>query len=257
MEILLQLSSDVQSMKNQQSKGKAKQTDYHSDDEGSIGLSRQPQSSRRFYEQEDKTPKASGSRTFRTSDQDDEIPKGAKIKQPDPYDGKRGIEAESFIMKMELYFGEWPTAFPEDRKIKTTLNNMKDTAGKWAKPLMQKLLADQEHPYLTSWIAFKEGFFVNFGDPLKRERAIQNITNLKQLGSVQTYAMEFRNIKEELDWDEKPLIDTFIAGLKDNIKAEIMRIKITNDQVDNYSPEKIIELAIRTGDMLRAGLEGH
>ncbi|EUC66904.1 Transposon Tf2-1 polyprotein, putative, partial [Rhizoctonia solani AG-3 Rhs1AP] len=64
--------------------------------------------------------------------------------------------------------------------------------------------------------------------------------------------MEFRNIKEELDWDEKPLIDTFIAGLKDNIKAEIMRIKITNDQVDNYSLEKIIELAIRTGDMLRA-----
>ncbi|QRW07618.1 Retrotransposon-derived protein PEG10 [Ceratobasidium sp. AG-Ba] len=40
----------------------------------------------------------------------DEIPKGARAKKPEAFNGKRGQEAEIFLMKMEIYFNDYGTA---------------------------------------------------------------------------------------------------------------------------------------------------
>ncbi|QRW18349.1 Retrotransposon-derived protein PEG10 [Rhizoctonia solani] len=180
------------------------------------------------------------------------IPKEARLKQPNVFNGKRGTEAETFIMKMEMYFKEYPGTFTDERKIRATLTNMGEGEPvKWASPLMQKHLSDEPHEYLTSWNAFKAAFLLNFSDPSKRDRAIREINSLKQTGSAQIYASQFQILKEDLDWDEKALIDTFKKGLKINLQSELIRMKITTPEIDNYSLEQIIEVAIRTDDILQ------
>ncbi|QRW03356.1 Retrotransposon-derived protein PEG10 [Ceratobasidium sp. AG-Ba] len=108
----------------------------------------------------------------------DEIPKGARAKKPEAFNGKRGQEAEIFLMKMEIYFNDYGTAFDNNRKMATFLTNMGEgEAAKWAKPLLRKILDKESHEYLANWNALKNAFLLAFSDPMKKERAIQNIHN--------------------------------------------------------------------------------
>jgi hypothetical protein len=182
----------------------------------------------------------------------EDVPKGAKLKLPDPFNGKRGTEAETFMMKMEMYFKEYSKHFTDERKIRATLVNMGEgEPTKWANPLMQKHLNNTSHPYLTSWEAFKGAFLLNFSDPSKRDKAIREINSLKQTGSAQIYASQFRILKEDLDWDETALIDTFKKGLRYNLQRELLHMRISNPDIDNYSLEQVIETAIRADDILQ------
>ncbi|QRV81318.1 Retrotransposable element Tf2 protein [Ceratobasidium sp. AG-Ba] len=145
----------------------------------------------------------------------DEIPKGARAKKPEAFNGKRGQEAEIFLMKMEIYFNDYGTAFDNNRKMATFLTNMGEgEAAKWAKPLLRKILDEEPHEYLANWNALKNAFLLAFSDPMKKERAIQNIHKLQQTGSAQHYVTAFRTLMQELDWDEHALIDVFKKGLK-------------------------------------------
>ncbi|KAG8729123.1 hypothetical protein FRC10_004272 [Ceratobasidium sp. 414] len=108
----------------------------------------------------------------------DNIPKGAKAKKPEPFEGKkRDQEAEVFLMKMEMYFNDYPGAFSDKRKISATLTNiMKEGDGtQWAKPLLRKLLDEVPH-----YSAFKEAFLLAFGDPIKKDRANTEAVTLEQ-----------------------------------------------------------------------------
>ncbi|KDN45625.1 hypothetical protein RSAG8_04709, partial [Rhizoctonia solani AG-8 WAC10335] len=209
-----------------------------SDDE--LHLSRQPQSSR--------------------IEPNDNIPKGAKLKKPEPFNGKRGAEAETFLMKMQMYFNDYQNAFTDERKIIATLSNMGEgEPSRWAKPLLHKLMDKETHEYLTTWNSFKKAFLLNFSDPLKKDKAIRDINKLKRTGSAQIYASHFRTLKEDLDWDEKALTDKFREGLKTDVQKELMRMKITTPNMDQLSLEEIIEIAIRTDDILfqSRGLGSH
>lgn len=53
----------------------------------------------------------------------DKIPEGAKAKKPEPFSGKHQ-KAETFMMKMEIYFNDYGNTFTDRRKISTTLTNM-------------------------------------------------------------------------------------------------------------------------------------
>ncbi|CCO37374.1 Retrotransposon-derived protein PEG10 AltName: Full=Embryonal carcinoma differentiation-regulated protein [Rhizoctonia solani AG-1 IB] len=122
---------------------------------------------------------------------------------------------------------------------------------KWANPLMQKHLNNTSHRYLTSWEAFKGAFLLNFSDPSKRDKAIREINSLRQTGSAQIYASQFRILIEDLDWDETALIDTFKKGLRYNLQRELLCMRISNLVIDNYSLEQVIETAIRADDILQ------
>ncbi|KAF8761559.1 hypothetical protein RHS01_00207 [Rhizoctonia solani] len=231
LEAILEVDRKIGLPKEPEPEGTETESNSEEEDGDSLHLSRQRQSSP----------------ARRTS-----IPKEARLKQPNAFNGKRGTEAETFIMKMEMYFKEYPGTFTDERKIRATLTNMGEGEPvKWASPLMQKHLSDEPHEYLTSWNAFKAAFLLNFSDPSKRDRAIREINSLKQTGSAQIYASQFRILKEDLDWDEKALIDTFKKGLKINLQSELICMKITTPEIDNYSLEQIIEVAIRTDDILQ------
>ncbi|QRW09555.1 Retroviral aspartyl protease [Ceratobasidium sp. AG-Ba] len=87
----------------------------------------------------------------------DEIPKGARAKKPEAFNGKRQ-EAEIFLMKMEIYFNDYGTAFDNNRKMATFLTNMGEgEAAKWAKPLLRKIL-DENHTNTCKLERFEECF---------------------------------------------------------------------------------------------------
>ncbi|QRV84618.1 Retrotransposon gag protein [Ceratobasidium sp. AG-Ba] len=164
----------------------------------------------------------------------EDIPKGARAKKPDTFSGKRGQEAEIFLMKMEIYFNDYGTAFNDSRKMATFLTNMGEgEASKWAKPLLRKILDQEQHEYL-------------------KERAIQNIHKLQQNGSAQSYVAAFRTLMQELDWDEHAFIDVFKKGLKHNVQQELLKATITQD-TSAFSLEKWMEVAIRIDDLLFTG----
>ncbi|QRV80841.1 Retrotransposon gag protein [Ceratobasidium sp. AG-Ba] len=117
--------------------------------------------------------------------------------------GKRGQEAESFLMKMEIYFNNYGTAFNNNQKMATFLTNMGEgEAAQWAKPLLRKILDEEPHKYLTNWNTLKNAFLLGSSDPMKKERAIQNIHKLQQTGSAQHYVTAFQTLMQELNWDE-------------------------------------------------------
>ncbi|QRW12207.1 Retrotransposon gag protein [Ceratobasidium sp. AG-Ba] len=183
----------------------------------------------------------------------DEIPKGARAKKPEAFNGKRGQEAEIFLMKMEIYFNDYGTAFDNNRKMATFLTNMGEgEAAKWAKPLLRKILDEEPHEYLANWNALKNAFLLAFSDPMKKERAIQNIHKLQQTGSAQHYVTAFRTLMQELDWDEHAFIDVFKKGLKNNVQQELLKATITQD-TSTFSLEKWMEVSIRIDDLLFTG----
>ncbi|QRW03990.1 Retrotransposon-derived protein PEG10 [Ceratobasidium sp. AG-Ba] len=161
----------------------------------------------------------------------DEIPKGARAKKPEAFNGKRGQEAEIFLMKMEIYFNDY---------------------AKWAKPLLRKILDKEPHEYLANWNALKNAFLLAFSDPMKKERAIQNIHKLQQTGSAQHYVTAFRTLMQELDWDEHAFIDVFKKGLKNNVQQELLKATITQD-TSTFSLEKWMEVSIRIDNLLFTG----
>ncbi|QRV92650.1 Retrotransposon gag protein [Ceratobasidium sp. AG-Ba] len=188
-----------------------------------------------------------------TENTPEDIPKGARAKKPDAFSGKRGQEAEIFLMKMEIYFNDYGTAFNDSRKMATFLTNMGEgEASKWAKPLMRKILDQEQHEYLANWISLKNAFLLAFSDPMKKERAIQNIHKLQQNGSAQSYVTAFRTLMQELDWDEHAFIDVFKKGLKHNVQQELLKATITQD-TSAFSLEKWMEVAIRIDDLLFTG----
>ncbi|KAG9087681.1 hypothetical protein FS749_002750 [Ceratobasidium sp. UAMH 11750] len=153
-------------------------------------------------------------------------------------------------MKMEVYFNDYGTYFTDEKRIDATLVNMKEgEATKWAKPLLAKRLAGTAHPALVSWQAFKHAFLLTFGDPIKKERAIRDIGKFKQTRSAKEYATEFRILMDELDWDEKALIDKFRMGLKDNVQKDILRATFFHD-TERLTLDQWIEFAIKTDDIL-------
>lgn len=78
----------------------------------------------------------------------DEVPKGAKVKKPDPYDRQRGQEAKHFLTKMEIYFLVYDNVFTDQRKIMATLSNTTKTASAWTQNFLTKLVQKKKHPSL-------------------------------------------------------------------------------------------------------------
>ncbi|KAG8688882.1 hypothetical protein FRC09_012683, partial [Ceratobasidium sp. 395] len=79
-----------------------------------------------------------------------DIPKGARTKIPDSFNGKRGKEAQTFITKMGLYFTDVEEGtFNDNRKIVQTLLNMTGgNSANWAQPLLIRIEAGEEHKLL-------------------------------------------------------------------------------------------------------------
>jgi hypothetical protein len=199
-------------------------------------------------------PQGEEERTIHIAPTSFSIPKEVRVKKAEPFSGKKGREAETFIMRMEVYFDDYEEGtFPDNRKITATLINMSPGEGaNWADPILRCMTARTPHAYTTNWNTFKEAFLLNFSDPIKKEKAIRELGSLTQTKSAQSYASQFRILSQEVSWDRTAMIDKFKEGLKPQVKMELMKVTmmITPDVVSGWTLENWIELAIRTDDML-------
>lgn len=159
-----------------------------------------------------------------------DAPKEAKTKRPDKYEGKKGAEAEDFITRMEIYFLDYPEYFTDQKKIVATLNNTAKTAATWARTYLKHILNNEPHEHLRSWRSFRETFLENFGDVLKKEKAIKSIGELKQTASASSYTTQFRTLAEELGWPEETLIGMYRRGLKAEVLKHLMLMEMGTDQ---------------------------
>ncbi|KAG9125013.1 hypothetical protein FRC07_009315, partial [Ceratobasidium sp. 392] len=182
------------------------------------------------------------------------IPKVARAKKPEPFSGKRGREAEGFLTRMNIYFGDYEEGtFNDNQRITSTLMNMADgDAAKWAQPLLQKIAARETHEFFRSWESFQAAFLRNFADPVKKEKAIRALENLMQTRSAQEYATQFCILVQEVDWNQNALIDRFKAGLKPSVQQELMRLSMIAGQENINTLEAWIALAAQANDLIFA-----
>ncbi|KAG9078310.1 hypothetical protein FS749_009709 [Ceratobasidium sp. UAMH 11750] len=110
------------------------------------------------------------------------IPKEARTKKPELFSGKQGKEARAFLMRMEIYFGDYNKGtFSDGRKTTALLMNMGPIeAADWAQPLLKKVSEKDTQGPLKSWGALKAAFLLHFVDPVKREKAIWELGKLAQ-----------------------------------------------------------------------------
>lgn len=181
------------------------------------------------------------------------IPKEARTKIPEPFEGKQNKAAEIFMMKMESYFADYEAFTDDRRKMKTFLNNMKKgDAENWAQPLFRLFTAGSQLGELRSWETLKEAFLEFFNDPTKEQKAVDDIHKLEQKGSAQKYTNEFRLLAQDLGWDEKALIDRYKAGLKGTVRTWMVQAGIGRNPRDiaQMSLKNWMDLAIQTDDLL-------
>jgi hypothetical protein len=181
------------------------------------------------------------------------LPKSAKMKIPEAYEGKRGPEFNTFLMKMELYFEHHEGLFDDRKKIISTLTNVGEGEGaRWAQPYLKKMLRKEEHPHLRSWGAFINAFHLQFGDSMRKERAACEITKLTQTRSAQCYITQFWTLAEELDWDKAALLNRFCSGLKTDIRQELLKLSIgmSEEEIEEMRMERWMDCTVRVDDVL-------
>jgi Retrotransposon gag protein len=78
---------------------------------------------------------------------------------------------------------------------------------------------------LTSFAEFSSALTASFGDPDLTGTMERKLRNLRQTASVADYATEFQRIAGYLTWNDRPLLSTYRANLKDNIKRALVHEK--------------------------------
>ncbi|ESK95370.1 hypothetical protein Moror_3870 [Moniliophthora roreri MCA 2997] len=151
-----------------------------------------------------------------------------KVAVPNSYDGSAS-KASTFLMEVDLYLMANDTLYPTDKdKILFTLSYMKDGhAAKWMKAKTDKykqaLKEKQAKPsdtkpedqiHLMMWEEFLEDFKKAFQPVDMGTNACLKMKNLKQNKKhVDEYITDFRLLALDSEYDNRALIDHFMAGL--------------------------------------------
>ncbi|KAH7559971.1 reverse transcriptase [Bipolaris maydis] len=164
---------------------------------------------------------------------------------PDKYDGNReGLR--TFLTNIELYCGYHEV--PNDaEKILMANSHLKGKAASWMQPYVEDFLLDinnkgtkdETRTLFSSWANFKEEMGRIFGEVDAESQAEKAISRLRQTKAVSAYTAEFKQLQARINWDDSALRTVYEAGLKENIKDELVHYDKPRDL---YS---LIELATR------------
>ncbi|KAH7551035.1 reverse transcriptase [Bipolaris maydis] len=171
--------------------------------------------------------------------------KKPKMATPDKYDGNReGLR--TFLTTIELYCGY--NDVPNDaEKILMANTHLKGKAASWMQPYVEDFLLDinnkgtkdETRTLFSSWANFKEEMGRIFGEVDAESQAEKAISRLRQTKAVSAYTAEFKQLQARINWDDSALRTVYEAGLKENIKDELVHY---DKPKDLYS---LIELATR------------
>ena len=146
----------------------------------------------------------------------------------DTFHGNRS-KSRLFIAQLQTYFKlnrkDFPTA---EEKILFAQAHLRDGAFNWFEPYFSDWIdastpnEDKTTAIFDSFGAWVGEFRKVFGDIDEERKAGRELQSLKQTGSATKYASEFHQLSSRLSWEDKPLAALYYAGLKYEVKKEMM-----------------------------------
>src|SRR5215467_10877636 len=137
---------------------------------------------------------------------------------PDHFSGERE-KLWDFLDLCQLLFLWRPSRFTTDRhKIAFVVSHLRGAAFAWFRTLSRK---GPHSPELVDFEKFTEALDLAYGDPEQAATADSQLRALRQTTSVNSYATQFKAIKERTYLENYGLCSQFLHGLKDEIKDEL------------------------------------
>jgi hypothetical protein len=150
-----------------------------------------------------------------------------KVARPDLYHGDR-TKLEEWILQFDLYFKFNGADMDDDDYAAFMASFMRGAAAKWVRPYLLKYMDDKNNEeeitdMFNDYLEFKTKLRDTFGILNEVSNADRKIQNLHQTKSAADYAVLFQQYATQTDWDDKALRVMYRQGLKDTVKAELMR----------------------------------
>jgi hypothetical protein len=173
-----------------------------------------------------------------------------KVARPDLYYGDRN-KLEEWILQFDLYFKFNGDNMDDDDYASFMASFMRGAAAKWVRPYLIKYMDDDNNEdeitsLFDNYLTFKEKLRQTFGILNEASNADRMIQRLHQTKSAADYAVLFQQYATQTDWDNKALSIMYRQGLKDTVKAELMR---SGAQLDTL--QQLINESIRIDNALR------
>ncbi|OAA54381.1 gag protein [Akanthomyces lecanii RCEF 1005] len=166
-----------------------------------------------------------------------------KFPKPEPFDGTRG-DVRTFLTQAKAYLRVNTTISNPAAQILCIGNLLTGKAMEWWEPTLRDYL-DNETPedetarIFTRYANFEEALTVAFGDPDEIRTATRKLKTLRQTGSTQHFAREFRRIATKLEWDDESQMELFYDGLREDVKDDLYKM----DRPDSF--DTFVEMAIK------------
>lgn len=137
-----------------------------------------------------------------------------RLSLPDKYDGDPKL-CRGFLSQCSLHLELLSDQFPSERaKVAFILSLLSGRALAWATPFW-----DRADPVTASVQNFCQEFRNVFEEPARVTSAETALLNLSQgTSTVGDYAIQFRTLASELNWNNEALCATFKKGLNSDIK---------------------------------------
>ncbi|KAM3557271.1 hypothetical protein ARSEF4850_005146, partial [Beauveria asiatica] len=150
-----------------------------------------------------------------------------KFPKPEAFDGTKG-NVRTFLTQAKAYLKVNTAIDREPSKILCIGNLLTGKAMEWWEPTLRDYLDNDDPAAETTRIFddydnFEELLKTAFGDPDEIRTATRKLKALKQTGSAQHYAREFRRIATVIDWDDDSQMELFYDGLREDVKDEIAK----------------------------------
>uniref|UniRef100_A0A8C5MHE9 Retrotransposon gag domain-containing protein n=1 Tax=Leptobrachium leishanense TaxID=445787 RepID=A0A8C5MHE9_9ANUR len=147
-----------------------------------------------------------------------------------------------FLNQISIHFELTPWSYPTDRaKIAFVINHLTDKALSWANPLW-----DTDKPIVYNYRDFMSAFRRVFDPPGRKTNAAKSLLRLRQgARSLGEYALEFRSLASELNWNNEALIVVFSEGLNDELQDEIAARDLPGDLEDLITYLSFIDERLR------------
>jgi hypothetical protein len=172
-----------------------------------------------------------------------------KVARPDLYHGDR-TKLEEWVLQFDLYFKFNGADMDDDDYAAFMASFMRGAAAKWVRPYLLKYMDDDNNEQeitemFDDYLKFKEKLRQTFGVLNEVANADRKIQQLHQTKSAADYAVLFQQYATQTEWDDKALSVMYRQGLKDTVKAELMR---SGAQMDTL--QSLIEESVRIDNAL-------
>lgn len=164
-----------------------------------------------------------------------------KLPPPEKYSGDPGT-CRSFLSQCSLIFELQPSTFPSDRaKVAYVITQLLGRAREWGTAMW-----DADSPSCADFQDFSAEMRRVFDRSKHGHEAAHELLQMRQgHRSVSDYAIDFQTLATCTRWDSEALFDTFLNGLSEEIKDELVSHDLPR------SCEGLVNLAIRIDKRLQ------